>query len=54
MFAWGLAHLLHHAEYLDKIWAELDEQIGGRRMVTMADRPKLPYINAVVNVSMVN
>jgi hypothetical protein len=51
MFAWGFAHLLHHPNYLNCLQAELDEVIGNpEQIITMADRTKLPYTNAVVNV----
>jgi hypothetical protein len=54
-FTWGFAHLLHHPEYLEFLQAELDEVIGSpERIVTMADRTKLPYTNAVVNVKIDN
>ncbi|KAI3417097.1 hypothetical protein GPALN_015602 [Globodera pallida] len=47
--AWGVAQLLNNQKCLDKLYAELDTVIGTDRLVSVADRPNLPYTNAVIN-----
>uniref|UniRef100_A0A914X2M1 Unspecific monooxygenase n=1 Tax=Plectus sambesii TaxID=2011161 RepID=A0A914X2M1_9BILA len=46
---WAFLYLLHHPEVQDRIHKELDEVIGEDREITMADKPKLPYITATIN-----
>ncbi|KAI1725975.1 cytochrome p450 domain-containing protein [Ditylenchus destructor] len=47
--AWGVAFLITKPEAQRKLHAELDLVIGCDRLITFADRPNLPYTNAVVN-----
>ena len=47
---WGVAYLLNNPEVLSKMYGELDQVIGSSRHVTMNDKPKLPYISAVIMV----
>jgi len=49
--AWAFAFMLNNPTVIPKVHKELDEVIGveHRRLVTIADRPNLPYINALVN-----
>uniref|UniRef100_A0A914IAA4 Uncharacterized protein n=1 Tax=Globodera rostochiensis TaxID=31243 RepID=A0A914IAA4_GLORO len=49
VLAWGVAQLLNNENCLDKLYAELDTVIGTDRLVSVADRPNLPYTNAVIN-----
>ncbi|CAD5219930.1 unnamed protein product [Bursaphelenchus okinawaensis] len=46
---WGVAYLIHHPEVQRKAHAELEKVIGSDRTVTTADRPDLPYIQALCN-----
>ena len=47
---WAFLYLLHHPEVQNRIHKELDEVIGEDREITMADKPKLPYVTATINV----
>ena len=47
---WAVLYILHHPEVALKMAQELDAQIGGDRIVTMDDKAKLNYVNAVINV----
>uniref|UniRef100_A0A914IA08 Unspecific monooxygenase n=1 Tax=Globodera rostochiensis TaxID=31243 RepID=A0A914IA08_GLORO len=49
VLAWGVAQLLNNENCLNKLYAELDTVIGTDRLVSVADRPNLPYTNAVIN-----
>ncbi|CAD5235203.1 unnamed protein product [Bursaphelenchus xylophilus] len=44
---WGLAYLIDNPEVQRKVHEELDRVIGSERMVTVADRPNLNYLQAV-------
>ena len=49
---WGIAFLINYPEVQTKVQAELDGVVGNpEAIVTVAHRPSLPYINAVINVS---
>lgn len=50
--AWGLAYLINYPLVIEKVRAELDDVIGAGnpRLITIADRPTLPYMNALINV----
>uniref|UniRef100_A0AC34FN43 Cytochrome P450 n=1 Tax=Panagrolaimus sp. ES5 TaxID=591445 RepID=A0AC34FN43_9BILA len=49
--AWLVYYVTYFADAQSKIHEELDKVIGSDRLVTMNDKPNLPYINAVVNES---
>ncbi|XP_036376782.1 cytochrome P450 2J2-like isoform X1 [Megalops cyprinoides] len=46
---WGLLFMMKHPEIQKKVQAEIDRVIGQSRQPTMADRPNLPYTDAVVH-----
>ncbi|CAK5087052.1 unnamed protein product [Meloidogyne enterolobii] len=47
---WGIAFLINNPNVQDKVHAELDSIIGDfDRIITTADRPSLPYLNALIN-----
>uniref|UniRef100_A0A914LVD3 Unspecific monooxygenase n=1 Tax=Meloidogyne incognita TaxID=6306 RepID=A0A914LVD3_MELIC len=47
---WGIAFLINYPNVQNKVQAELDSIIGDfDRIITMADRPSLPYLNALIN-----
>lgn len=48
--AWGAVYLMLNEDIQEKLHKELDEVIGSDRIITMEDKPKLPYTSAVVNV----
>lgn len=49
--SWAVALLIHSPQAQEKAQAELDRVIGGLEvLVTLADKPRLPYMNALVNV----
>lgn len=43
-----IIYLLNRPGVLAKAQTELDAQVGGDRMVNLADRARLPYLNAVI------
>ncbi|CAD5221427.1 unnamed protein product [Bursaphelenchus okinawaensis] len=45
---WAVAYLIRYPEAQKRIQKELDSVINEDRLVTMADRAKLPYIQAVI------
>lgn len=46
---WILAYVLRHPAVQQQIHAELDSVIGGAdKQVTLADKPQLPFLNAVI------
>jgi cytochrome P450 len=45
---WALSELLRNPEVMAKATDELDRVVGGGRLVTEADIPRLPYMEAVV------
>ena len=51
--AWGIAYLINNPSVIEKAHEELDKAIGveNNRLVTVADKTNLPYINAIINVS---
>lgn len=48
--AWALVFVILYPETQRKIQEELDRVVGCNRYVTMDDKPKLHYINAVCQV----
>lgn len=48
---WGIAYILHNLHTQERAQAELDKVVGSKRLITMADKPNLPYMNAMVMVS---
>ncbi|XP_044056766.1 cytochrome P450 2J2-like [Siniperca chuatsi] len=46
---WGLIYLVENPHIQDKVQAEIDRVIGQTRQPTMADRPNLPYTDAVIH-----
>ncbi|CAD6203628.1 unnamed protein product [Miscanthus lutarioriparius] len=49
---WALSELLRKPEAMAKATDELDRVVGGGRLVTEADIPRLPYLEAVVKETM--
>lgn len=49
---WALALLIHSPHVQEKAQAELDRVVGGAdELIRLTDKPRLPYMNALVNVS---
>ncbi|KAK2835780.1 hypothetical protein Q5P01_016264 [Channa striata] len=46
---WALVYLIVNPEVQAKVQAEIDRVIGQTRQPTMADRPNLPYTDAVIH-----
>ncbi|XP_067369543.1 cytochrome P450 2J2-like isoform X2 [Channa argus] len=46
---WGLVYLIQNPHIQEKVHAEIDRVIGQNRQPTMADRPNLPYTDAVIH-----
>lgn len=46
---WALVYLIKHPDVQEKVHAEIDRVIGQSRLPTMADRPNLPYTDAVIH-----
>ncbi|KAH7725792.1 Protein CYP-33C9 [Aphelenchoides avenae] len=47
--AWGVSYMINWPEAQKKTHEELDRVVGSDRIITLADRPNLPYTCAVVN-----
>lgn len=45
---WALIYLLHHPDVLKRAQAEIDDVIGPERLPTMADKQKMPYMEALL------
>ncbi|CAD5227517.1 unnamed protein product [Bursaphelenchus xylophilus] len=45
---WTIAFVLRHPEVQQRIHEELDQIIGSDKMITIAEKPLLSYVNAVV------
>uniref|UniRef100_A0A1I7SI42 Cytochrome P450 n=1 Tax=Bursaphelenchus xylophilus TaxID=6326 RepID=A0A1I7SI42_BURXY len=50
---WGIAFWIHNPQVQERMHKELDTVINGDRMVTLADKLSLPYMNATISVSSV-
>ncbi|XP_068449179.1 cytochrome P450 2J4-like [Clinocottus analis] len=46
---WALVFLIKHSDIQDKVLAEIDGVIGRTRQPSMADRPNMPYTDAVIH-----
>lgn len=46
---WSLVFLLNYPEVQEKVQAEIDRVIGKSRQPTMADKPNMPYTEAVIH-----
>ncbi|XP_040996840.1 cytochrome P450 81C13-like [Juglans microcarpa x Juglans regia] len=46
---WAMSLLLNHPEELQKVKAEIDDQIGHERLLNESDLSKLPYLRCVIN-----
>ncbi|XP_071343495.1 cytochrome P450 2J2-like isoform X1 [Trachinotus anak] len=46
---WALLYMIHYPEIQKKVQEEIDRVIGQSRQPTMADRPNLPYTDAVIH-----
>ncbi|XP_040895996.1 cytochrome P450 2J4-like [Toxotes jaculatrix] len=46
---WALIYLIKHPDIQKKVQAEIDTVIGQTRLPSMADRPNLPYTDAVIH-----
>ncbi|GAA6222355.1 cytochrome P450 2J6-like isoform X1 [Lates japonicus] len=46
---WALVYLIKYPDVQEKVQAEINRVIGQTRLPTMADRPNLPYTDAVIH-----
>ncbi|XP_026161320.1 cytochrome P450 2J2-like [Mastacembelus armatus] len=46
---WGLIFMMHYPEIQERVQAEIDSVVGQSRQPTMADRPSMPYSDAVIH-----
>ncbi|GFO02135.1 cytochrome p450 ii f2-like protein ii [Plakobranchus ocellatus] len=49
--SWCLLYILHHPEVQLKIHEELDQVVGQNRKPNLDDKPRLPYLDAVIKES---
>ncbi|KAH7708708.1 Protein CYP-14A3 [Aphelenchoides avenae] len=45
---WAIVYSLKWPEIQEKLYAEIEREIGSDRFPTMADKPNLPYLNAFI------
>lgn len=45
---WCLLYMLHHPDTQEKVYLEIKSQVGDARPVSIHDKPRLPFLNAVV------
>ncbi|CAI2352585.1 unnamed protein product [Caenorhabditis sp. 36 PRJEB53466] len=48
---WAISYVLNSPEVQEKMHEEMDRVIGSDRLVTTADKNRLPFMNAVINES---
>ncbi|XP_068449006.1 cytochrome P450 2J2-like isoform X2 [Clinocottus analis] len=46
---WALVYMMHYPEIQQKVQAEIDRVVGQSRQPTVADKPNLPFTDAVVH-----
>ncbi|CAI5639970.1 cytochrome P450 2J2 [Oreochromis niloticus] len=46
---WALVFMMNYPEIQEKVQAEIDRVVGQSRLPTLADRPNLPYTDAVIH-----
>ncbi|XP_074492017.1 cytochrome P450 2J2-like [Sebastes fasciatus] len=46
---WALLYMMHYPEIEEKVQAEIDRVIGQSRQPTIADRPNMPFTDAVIH-----
>ena len=47
--AWFLAYMAQYPSVQEKLQAEIDEIVGDSRLPSLADRPVMPYMDAVLH-----
>ncbi|CAG5116847.1 unnamed protein product [Candidula unifasciata] len=45
---WCLLYMLHYPEVQEKVYREIEANVGTERIPNMSDKPKLVYLNAVI------
>ncbi|XP_048833569.1 cytochrome P450 2J2-like isoform X2 [Brienomyrus brachyistius] len=46
---WGLLYMIKYPDIQEKVQAEIDSVVGRSRQPSMADRPNMPYTDAVIH-----
>ncbi|XP_034528912.1 cytochrome P450 2J2-like isoform X2 [Notolabrus celidotus] len=46
---WALVYMMHYPEIQEKVQSEIDRVIGESRQPTLADRPNMPFTDAVIH-----
>ena len=46
---WAMSLLLNYPKVLQKVKAEIDNQVGGEHLINDLDLAKLPYLHCVIN-----